>query len=393
MTSHPRPDPAHGLFETLLVLDGEPVELDAHLGRLAASLDELYGSEPPPDLAEAIRLEARGMALGRLRVSVTRDGAVTELAGEDVDPADHFPAPERGAKLRSLPCPEGLGAHKLADRRALGPTRGAVVPLLLEADGEVLEASRANVFVAVGGTLFTPRADGRILPGIARAGAIAAAAEIGVEVVEGRLDRERLLGADEAFLTGSVRGVEPAASLDGERLAGAGPLSRRVGDGLRRRWAHHPVGPLAEAAQSGVLRRLLGDDRLRIERRLAGALGDVGGAARLLGGIKRHLPHCDHGLFGRPGDRQRLVDPPLELAQQRRHGALGEQPVLGAVALGSLHWHLNLGLRQAAKPLQARPVAAQSRSAKERSSMPSASIAARTRGSQSVPTSTSRSCP
>ena len=28
------PDPWQGVFETLLVLDGRPVELEAHLGRL-----------------------------------------------------------------------------------------------------------------------------------------------------------------------------------------------------------------------------------------------------------------------------------------------------------------------------------------------------------------------
>jgi para-aminobenzoate synthetase/4-amino-4-deoxychorismate lyase len=245
MTSHRRPDPAHGLFETLLVLEGEPVELDAHLRRLTASLEALYGTAPPVDLAEEVRIGARGTTLGRLRLSVAADGTLAELAGEEVDPADFFPAPGRGAKLRSLPCPGGLGAHKLADRRALGPTRGATVPLLLEADGEVLEAARANVFAAADGLLLTPRADGRILPGIARAGAIAAAAEAGVEVRERRLDRAQLLAADEVFLTGSVRGVEPAASLDGEPLAGAGELSRRVGDGLRRRWSRAPVAAAA----------------------------------------------------------------------------------------------------------------------------------------------------
>ena len=38
--------------------------------------------------------------------------------GEAIDPADVFPARERGAELRSLPCAGGLGAHKWADRAA-----------------------------------------------------------------------------------------------------------------------------------------------------------------------------------------------------------------------------------------------------------------------------------
>jgi para-aminobenzoate synthetase/4-amino-4-deoxychorismate lyase len=245
MPNFPRPDPARGLFETLLVLDGAPVEADAHLERLSSSLDALYGAAPAPELAGALEEHSRGLVLGRLRVDLAPDGSVAGIATEPVDPADFFPR-ERGAELRSLPRPGGLGAHKWADRRALGEARGATVPLLVDGD-EVLEAARANVFAALGGALFTPPADGRILPGIARAGAIAAAAEAGVEVREGRLDRGRLLAAEEVFLTGSVRGVEPALALDGEPLAGGGELSRRVGERLRRRWRRAPVAAGAPA--------------------------------------------------------------------------------------------------------------------------------------------------
>src|SRR5215208_311696 len=38
----PRPDPAAGVFETTLVVDGNAVEVDAHLTRLEASLLSLY---------------------------------------------------------------------------------------------------------------------------------------------------------------------------------------------------------------------------------------------------------------------------------------------------------------------------------------------------------------
>ena len=42
----PRPDPAAGVFETLLVEHGCPVALDEHLARLAQSVSELYGQRP-----------------------------------------------------------------------------------------------------------------------------------------------------------------------------------------------------------------------------------------------------------------------------------------------------------------------------------------------------------
>lgn len=246
----PTPDPAQGVFETLLVVAGEPVELGAHLDRLSSSLGALFGAAPPADLGNEVGERARGVRLGRLRIAIAPGSAGTRavLAVENVDPADFFPARERGARLRSHVCDGGLGHHKWADRRLLDQiATGTAVPLLLDRGDEVLEASRANVFAAVGQTLITPAADGRILPGIARAGAIGAAREAGIEVLERPLQRAELLAADEVFLTGSVRGVEPARSLDGVPLPAAGGLSRRVGAGLRQRWLAAPVAAAAPA--------------------------------------------------------------------------------------------------------------------------------------------------
>ncbi|MEX2413240.1 MAG: aminotransferase class IV, partial [Thermoleophilaceae bacterium] len=59
--SAPRPDPALGIFETLLVVDGEPIALDAHLARMSASARQLFG-----DAAEArTRGPARALAEAR----------------------------------------------------------------------------------------------------------------------------------------------------------------------------------------------------------------------------------------------------------------------------------------------------------------------------------------
>jgi para-aminobenzoate synthetase/4-amino-4-deoxychorismate lyase len=236
MTTAPTPDPAHGLFETLLVLDGEPVALDAHLERLAASLSALFGTTLPADLAADAAADASGLELGRMRIVVDPAGAGATLTSQEVDPADFFPDRERGVALRSLPCPGGLGAHKWADREFLGEVRGEPVPLLLDRGDELLEAGRGNVFVAGTGILRTPPLDGRILPGTARAATIAVAGEAGIEVREQRLTRADLFAADEVFITGSVRGVEPAASLDGAPLPTGFEIGRQVGEALRLKW-------------------------------------------------------------------------------------------------------------------------------------------------------------
>lgn len=245
MPEHSQPDPARGVFETLLVVTGRPVELDGHLARLGASLAELYGADLPGSVRELARSAAAGLRLGRLRLTAVPAGARVACASavEALDPSLPFPPLDRGAALRSLPFAGGLGRHKWIDRSPL-PADTEEVPLLLDAGEEVLEASRANVFAAHDGVLSTPPPDGRILPGVTRAAAIAVARAAGLEVRERRLGREELLDADEVFLTNALRGVESARSLDGTGLPPGGELSRAVADGLRRRWRLRsaPVG-------------------------------------------------------------------------------------------------------------------------------------------------------
>lgn len=240
-----RPDRQRGVFETLLVLDGEPVELGAHLARLSASLEALFPHRGRvPVLAEEIEAAAAGIARGGLRVTVAPDpyeafAAVVEPV--EIDPEQVLPEVPSEVEARAVVLPGGLGGHKWADRTLLDETGAGVgadaVPLIFDWDGRLLEASRANAFAAFGRTLLTPPTDGRILPGIARASALALAAEAGFEVREAALLREDLVRADEVFLTGSLRGVERVRALDGAALRGVGNASSRIHHALRRAWA------------------------------------------------------------------------------------------------------------------------------------------------------------
>lgn len=257
-----RPDPRLGVFETLLVVAGRAVELDAHLARLAASLRELYGEGLPADLPERIGERVRGVAAGGLRVTVSP--APGRAAGEGaggrsgaggllvrVPPPRPLPpgalaslygtggagAPAEGC---GVVVPGGLGPHKWADRSLLEEAAASMpagaTPIVLDTDGAVLEASRASLFAVRDGALLTPPLDGRILPGVARARALEIAAEEGVETGEEPLGGDDLLAAEEVFLTGSLRGAEPMASMDGAELQGEGAITRLVAAGLRRRW-------------------------------------------------------------------------------------------------------------------------------------------------------------
>ncbi|HEX8752269.1 MAG TPA: aminotransferase class IV [Solirubrobacterales bacterium] len=232
------PDPAEGVFETVLVLGGEVVELDAHLERLAASVSALYGIEVPPTARPRLVEAAAPLRLGRARLSLAPAAGPPrcEIAAAAVDSRLHFPPVERPTALVSAPLPGGLGPHKWSDRSAL-PTPPGATALIVEPDGEVLEAGRANVFALCDGILATPPRDGRILPGITRAAVIALARGEGIVVRESRLDRADLLAADGVLLSGSVRGLEAAGSLDGQPLRSPGEVLDRLAGLLRRRWA------------------------------------------------------------------------------------------------------------------------------------------------------------
>jgi branched-chain amino acid aminotransferase len=110
--------------------------------------------------------------------------------------------------------------------------QGADEALLLNAAGNVAEASVANVFAARGSTLLTPPAIDGALPGITRAAVLDLAPGIGLSVEERTLGRVDLFRADELFLTGTGAGIVAVRTLDGQPIgrARAGPIAARIAD-------------------------------------------------------------------------------------------------------------------------------------------------------------------
>jgi para-aminobenzoate synthetase/4-amino-4-deoxychorismate lyase len=240
------PDPARGLFETLLVAAGRAVGAAAHLDRLEASAHAVFGRGLPAELPDSIREAAAPLELGRMRIDLLPEGDGDpppslrfEISAEPIDPAIFFPARADGADVRSVRHPEWAGAHKWADRdwlEAREAELGEVVPLILTPDDEVLEAGRANVFVVNEGALETPPADGRILPGTARAATLDLAADLGIPTDERPLHLADLQQADDLFLTSSLRGIRPVRSLDGAPRESSDPVVERLATALRARW-------------------------------------------------------------------------------------------------------------------------------------------------------------
>jgi para-aminobenzoate synthetase/4-amino-4-deoxychorismate lyase len=160
-----------------------------------------------------------------------------------LDPDLHFPGPGRAVALHRFELPGGLGAHKWADRRVLDEAGADAtsVPLVVDADGTVLEASRSNVFLVLDGALVTPRADGRLLPGLARRRVLELARGAGLPVRETDVGSTDLERADEVFLTNSLRGIEPVRSLGGRGRWAAWPVGTRLARQLEALWVPAPV--------------------------------------------------------------------------------------------------------------------------------------------------------
>jgi para-aminobenzoate synthetase/4-amino-4-deoxychorismate lyase len=193
-----RPDPARGVFETVLVQHGEPVALDEHLDRLAVSLAELY--DVTLDLVAATQARAAAATASgtaRLRILADADGSLAiSVSPERTTAATPL-------QLTPFAIPGGLGRHKWRDRElleALARQAPGTVPLLIDTDGLVLEAAHANVWIVEGPALLTPPADGRILPGVTRGALLAGERFAREEPIE----FERLARADAVFLTSSI---------------------------------------------------------------------------------------------------------------------------------------------------------------------------------------------
>lgn len=224
------PDRARGVFTTMLVARGVPVDLDRHLARLDASTRACFGASLPGMLREEV-LDRAARLQGPYRLRLTAvpgaDGMQVELTAEPL-------AAQTGVPWRLVPLvlPGGLGSHKWVDRRVLdrepGPWASACDPLLVEPDGAILETGRANIFVVTTDAVLTPPADGRILPGVMRARVLEALGTVGKTVHERVVTLEDLAGATELFVTNSLRGVRSVSEIDGVGHWAPGPVTRQL---------------------------------------------------------------------------------------------------------------------------------------------------------------------
>jgi para-aminobenzoate synthetase/4-amino-4-deoxychorismate lyase len=215
-----RPEPALGVFETILVQDGRAAEAAAHLTRLRASCDELR--IPWPDGTDAmVARAATGLGTGGVRLQL--DAAGPQLSTRALPPAGV-------ARLTPVVLPGGLGRHKWADRRLIDSLSGdGSTPLFCDLEAQVLEAGYAAVVIVEGDAVIAPPLDGRILPSVSRERLLKTAAAAGMPVTVAPFTLERMRGADAILLTSSLRGAHPGELPGAPATQLARELSTRLG--------------------------------------------------------------------------------------------------------------------------------------------------------------------
>ncbi|XXX77628.1 aminotransferase class IV [Sorangium sp. So ce134] len=126
---------------------------------------------------------------------------------------------------------------------------GAHEALILDPSGHVVEGTTSNVFLVerrppahegaaeAGHLLITPPKEAGILVGITRANVIDVAGELGIPVCCEPVTMARLLAAEEAFITSSLREIVPVVRVDGHAIGAGvpGPKTRSLHAAFRKK--------------------------------------------------------------------------------------------------------------------------------------------------------------
>ncbi len=248
------------VYEVIRTYGGRPFELGAHLARLRHSADRI-GLEPKWDAARTAAEIGRTLEASRggdvpdaaaapwnageryVRVVMTRGAgeigldpalAVDPVALVIVQPLAGPPARAyaegvmaaivgvRRASPQAIDPSAKTGSH-LPNVLALREARaaGAYEAFLLDDRGFVTEGSSSNVFAVRGGRVLTPPLAAGILEGVTRGLVLRIARGMGVAAEETPLRAEDLEGADEVFVTSTIREIVPVVRL-GTRAVGSG---------------------------------------------------------------------------------------------------------------------------------------------------------------------------
>lgn len=236
-----------GLFETFRTYGGRPWLLERHAARLAKGC-EMLGIGYVPDVewmksAIAELLAANGLTDGYIRWSVSAGEGAIGLPADVYDKPNEIayakelavdePSARKGKTVRLLKLPrstpEGevrlksfhymnnINAKRELNREGARPGTEGV---FLSREGFVVEGMVSNVFWISDGVLYTPEASTGLLEGVTREYVLELAMDMGIRTEQGSYPWDKLLYADEVFLTNSIQEIVPVTKV--ENIGGRG---------------------------------------------------------------------------------------------------------------------------------------------------------------------------
>jgi branched-chain amino acid aminotransferase len=240
-----------GVFETLRVYGGVPFAWTRHLARLHASAAGLGLDAPDAGTlrtaADAV-IAQNSLREARLRITVTGGPAppgsrrapvppTVIVVGFELEPtsptASVMVVPwtrnEGGALagLKTISYAENVRALAYVEER------GAHEAIFPNTQGNLCEATGSNVFLVLDGECCTPPLAAGCLNGVTRQLILVVGDELGIPITERDVPVGALARAEEAFVSSTVREVQPIATVDGVALPQCpGPISRRLAEGF-----------------------------------------------------------------------------------------------------------------------------------------------------------------
>ncbi|MDH5300058.1 MAG: aminodeoxychorismate lyase [Gammaproteobacteria bacterium] len=250
-----------GLFETIAVRHGKPVQWEQHWRRLQQSCERMRFPvlDEAQWLADIAQLCA-GQDTGVIKLIVTRGPAMrgyrlpepvnlTRIVSFSVMPDYPESYWQQGVKLHLCEMRLGRNAHlagmKHLNRlehvlaRAEWSDDNIVEGLLLDSEGYVIEGVISNIFWVKDQQLFTPDLSQCGVVGVMRETVIQLAQEMDISLNCGQYILRDLYAADEVFLTNSLVGIWPVRALGGSRFdtsEQAMPVTRKLQQEIQRRF-------------------------------------------------------------------------------------------------------------------------------------------------------------
>lgn len=220
-----------GVFETLSSYRGRILALDRHLARLHAGLTALGLSFEEPDWESAILellLANRLAEAERARVRLTVTGGAP--GGSPLWFIEATPLPPHEISARVITGPFVRNEHSLlrgcktinyGDNEVamrLAKEAGATEALFGNTAGRICEGTWSNVFIRHRGTWKTPTISSGCLPGVTREILLFLSANEGPRIAEADVPLSEIDGIESAFLTSSIREIQPVVSINDRKL-------------------------------------------------------------------------------------------------------------------------------------------------------------------------------